>query len=359
METTLKPFPFLHQKISESLRAQIVSGEIPVGVRLPTKDMAKEWNTSYFTIQRALAPLVQEGLLESRRKFGTVVVGAKPTLTTVGIYYGADVWNIPEAAFYRSIHQELRSQIEDAGLTMKPFIESRPEGEHGTPQPDMVRMVEERAIQGLIIPIADKPEMSWISRLPVPKSYFGSAAVPWRVGLDAACGLRAALTQLHENGVRDVGLISGMPSHYKTPHPSALFYESFIDLLKELGMRTQNHWCAIPDIFLKPHEGKKFGYEAFQKIWNTNPRQRPKGLICISDVIGCGLFAALLEKQIAIPEQLRVVQYKNRHIGLFTPLNVNWVVWDEAAIAKALLLQLQRQMHGEKPREILISHCHE
>ncbi len=355
--SSVKHSLYLHQKISETLRDEIVSGRISGGTRLPAMEaMAKEWGTSYFTIRRALAPLVREGLIEPRGKLGTVVIGPKPTLTSVGIYYGADVWRIPEAAFYRSIHQELCEQIEGAGMTVRPFIEPRPEGQHGTPQAEVVRMVEDRAIQGLIIPIADEAEMQWVTQLPIPKAYLGSAPLPWRVQLDATLALRTALAKLHKDGVRGVGLIANQPSHQKFYAP---FYQDFVNLLAEFGMHTQNHWCAVPEKLLRPHESERFGYEAFGKIWNANPRQRPEGLICVSDVIGRGLFSALLEKRIAIPQRLKVVQYKNKNVGLFTPLNVDWIAWDEAAVASALRRQVEKQIRGEAVQEILISPCRE
>jgi len=348
---------YLHQKISETLRTEIINGRIPEGERLPAMEaMAKEWGTSYFTIRRALAPLVREGLIESRGKLGTVVIGLKPTLTSVGIYYGADVWRIPEAAFYRSIHQELCQQIEGAGMTVKPFIEPRPEGQHGTPPDEVVRMVEERAIQGLIIPIADEAEMRWVAQLPIPKAYLGSTPVPWRVQLDATLALRTALTRLRKNGVLGVGLIANQPSNQEFYAP---FYRNFVNLLAEFGMHTQNHWCAVPEELLRPHESERFGYEAFDKIWNTHPRQRPEGLISVSDMIGRGLSSALLEKRIAVPRRLKVVQYKNKNVGFFTPLHFDWIAWDEAEVASTLRRQLERQIRGEELREILITPCKE
>jgi len=358
MNASSKSSSYLHQQITESLREDITSGQIPVGSRLPTmKALAKDWGTSYFTIWRALAPLVREGLLESRGKLGMNVVGPKPTLTCVGIYYGLDVWRISETAFYRSIHQELCRQIEGAGITVKQLVEARPTGQQNVPQAEVAKAVEDRSIQGLIVPITNEAEMSWISQLPVPKAYLGNAPVPWGVTLDRDRGLQTALLQLHQEGVRDVGLITGFSSHHKVPHPLALFFQNFVDLLEELGMRTRNHWCAAPERYLKPHENEQFGYESFQKIWNTNPRQRPDGLICVSDVVGRGLFSALLEKQISVPERLKVVQYKNKHTGFFTPLKARWIEWDEAAVASALFRQLQGQIQGEEPQKILISPC--
>lgn len=355
MNALLKSSPYLHQRITESLRGDITGGRIAAGERLPAmEEMAKEWGTSYFTIRRALAPLVREGLLEPRGKLGTVVLGSKAALTCVGIYYGADVFSIPQAAFYRVLHAELKKQLGEHEISIRLSVEQRPEGRQFQAQEELVKDIEERRIQSLIIPIANQPEIDWLKHLPIPKSYLGTDNVPWRVRSNTREQLRFALMRLKEQGVRSVGLVGGVPIHSFTQHPFTMLYADFVDLVAELEMFTRNPWCHVPDHLLDPAEMEEYGYHAFSAIWGGENDSHPEGLISVSDVIGRGVFTAILQKRIPVPKKLKLVQFKNKAIGFFTPLETSWIVNDEAKYAEALIRQVHLQMQEKEVHEILI-----
>lgn len=66
---------------------RIVSGELPVGARLPTeKEIARQFGTSRATVQNAMSPLVEEGRIEKRVGSGTFVAkpGGSATIGLVG-----------------------------------------------------------------------------------------------------------------------------------------------------------------------------------------------------------------------------------------------------------------------------------
>lgn len=53
-------------EIAEALRAAILSGEYPVGARLPSEsDLAARWSVSRGTVRQAVATLAAEGLIGS------------------------------------------------------------------------------------------------------------------------------------------------------------------------------------------------------------------------------------------------------------------------------------------------------
>ena len=77
----------IHRRITTELRERILRGEWRPGRKLPRMhDLAREYGTSYFTVQTALTPLVEQGLLERRRRVGTVVRHNPAVLTCAGIY---------------------------------------------------------------------------------------------------------------------------------------------------------------------------------------------------------------------------------------------------------------------------------
>lgn len=69
----------LYARVSESIRRQILDGTLQPGERLPTvRVLARQWNCSPGTIQRALSDLSANGLVTSRTGKGTYVAGRMP-----------------------------------------------------------------------------------------------------------------------------------------------------------------------------------------------------------------------------------------------------------------------------------------
>lgn len=67
----------LYDRISETIRQQILDGTIPPGQQLPSvRELTLKWNCSPGTIQRALRELAASGLVESRPGKGSFVVNA-------------------------------------------------------------------------------------------------------------------------------------------------------------------------------------------------------------------------------------------------------------------------------------------
>lgn len=71
------PIPLYYQ-ISQQIRAQIASGELKPGDRLPTeKELQEQFEVSRATVRRAISDLVYAGLLERKRAIGTIVAREK------------------------------------------------------------------------------------------------------------------------------------------------------------------------------------------------------------------------------------------------------------------------------------------
>lgn len=67
--------PFYHQ-VADTLRRRIGNGDYPIGGLLPSStELEKSFKVSNITVRKAMALLVQEGLVQGRRGIGTVVTG--------------------------------------------------------------------------------------------------------------------------------------------------------------------------------------------------------------------------------------------------------------------------------------------
>ena len=63
---------------------------------------------------------------------------------------------------------------------------------------------------------------------------------------------------------------------------------------------------------------------------------------------------AIREKQVRVPEDLKLVLHKNETIDLFCPMPATFVVANERETARALIEQIQKQFRGESCERILL-----
>jgi molybdate-binding protein/DNA-binding transcriptional regulator YhcF (GntR family) len=75
------PETYLYQKIADSIRQDILNGELKPGDRLPSlRQMTSRWGCTTGTVQRAYHELAQAGLVVSRAGQGTRVVQQLPSI---------------------------------------------------------------------------------------------------------------------------------------------------------------------------------------------------------------------------------------------------------------------------------------
>jgi len=80
----------LHKRIRAEIQARILSGEWPPGHRIPFEhELMGEYGCSRMTVNKALAPLAEAGLIVRQRKLGTFV--ARPRIHSVVL----DIPDIP------------------------------------------------------------------------------------------------------------------------------------------------------------------------------------------------------------------------------------------------------------------------
>lgn len=355
-----------HQKLGSWMRERILSGELATGTRLPSmQQLAENWNTSYFTVHSALTPLVREGLLERRRKYGTVVCRPTPAVTCVGIYYGMDVWASRTTAFYQALHAELKKLLGEQGLEFRLLLDSRDEVLQDKPLPELQEKVQGREIQALIVPVATAAEKKWLRKLPVPlvdSSRNSSTGTEY----ESREAVRQAMSRLYERGVRKIGVIGSVPRNptkIVVPpgevHHYTKFYQFVEEIIAELGMTMHESWLKIPQIELEVEEVEEFGYRSFQEIWKLPEEERPESLFCRTDVLSRGVVMGVLEQQAHLNNRVQLILEKNEEVGFFCPFPADWIVYKVRDLAEAMVEQIRRQAAKEEISNIAVPACYE
>ena len=338
-------------QITDSLRDLLVSGKLEPGDRFPpTCELVALWGTPEATIQQAFVPLVKEGLLRRTPRVGTFVQARTAKMTRVGIYHSIDIQGRGGARFLHALNTALRCEWQRHGVDADAWVDTRPFEEQDTPWPALVRAAQERRIQAVIVSLTDWPHIRWLGKLPVPVAYFSSADLPNCVTMDVSQFVQLALEELNRQGCRSVGMLPAFPTRETDTNGSPTLYAramtKFLAMAADQGITLSNEWvCARTLSFATQAAAQRFGYEAMTALWRQS--QRTDGLIVTDDVVATGVIAALLEQGVKVPDQLKLVLYKNSDVDIFCPLPATFVELSTPAVAAALVEQVQKQLRGE------------
>lgn len=125
-----------HQQIAATIRAEILSGELPPGTQLPsTQHLVSHHHASNATIQRALAVLKEEGFISSQVGKGVYVRSKQPLVVEATTYitptssgFAYDLIKVGEVRPPAEVRQAL--QLKDAETTI---VRHRLLSHHGEP----------------------------------------------------------------------------------------------------------------------------------------------------------------------------------------------------------------------------------
>jgi GntR family transcriptional regulator len=193
-----------YQQIADRLRAQISSGALEPGQRLPSEpDLAAEYDASRNTVRLAIALLINQGLVVSRQGLGTFVL--EPTKPFTALLSRV---NAPSKEQHASMALPVVSPAADESEMVRLIVET------GTASPS----------------VAEKLHLAAGDPVVVRRSQYFIGDVPWQLinsyyPSDLAKG--TALEQAGEIEVGSIGLLSQLG------HPQ----QGFVD---ELGTRMPN-----------------------------------------------------------------------------------------------------------------------
>ncbi len=344
----------LHRQITRHIRTLIHSGKLPAGSKLPRMhDLATHWETNYFTVHTALTGLVREGLLDRKPRLGTFVRKQNKQLRSIGIYYGDEILIKHEREFYRSLHAQLLFLLHKADISTRIFIDSRPTHLQEEPLQELGDSINTHAIQGLIIPLVHSSMDAWMNKLSVPTAILSSRRSECsRISNDNERWVTLACETLREQGCRTVGLIN--PTALSAPSGGTTDEDSIINAfnagVEKFQLKTQKSWIRIPKASQESQE--KYGYQQIHKLWALD--EKPDGLIVYPENVSHGVALALLEKQVKVPADLKLVLHKNQNVDFLCPLPANWIITQEKEIAEALVQQIQDRFAGLEPRRYTI-----
>jgi len=334
-----------YRSIAQKLRALILSKELVPGTRLPPfTQLAELWGTNYFTVQTALTPLVNEGLLVRKPRVGTVVAQNTRQIKAVGIYFGASFWSVRNSEFYQTFYVAACEHFERLGISVHLFMDSRQKDQQSTPWKPLQDAIDRSEVSAVIGSMLTAAEVEWLLKLTLPVCLLGAAvAGESSIGVGSSNGndgfIESSLRRLKERKCGSVGLIGGegVPE-----------FAEFKKMAAEMRLVTRPEWCRRKVGWTQDFD--TFGFEAFCEIWDQ-PDQ-PHGLIVHPDSIARGVIMAVLQRGVKVPEHLHLVMHCNDEVHFHCPLTADWQVLSIAEVVRAAWRHLQRQAEGNGPKRI-------
>jgi len=328
-----------YKQITRHMRGLILSKALIAGTRLPTlTELAKLWNTSYYTVQTALTPLVSEGLLKRHQRHGTVVTENARQIKTVAVYSGRSFWRIKHAAFYQTLYDELCEHFERQGIAVHLLVDSRPKEQQGTPWKPLITAIARSEVSAVVVLMPEHAAASWLARLKIPVSILGLLG-PRRcqIHFNMDTLLRDSLVRLKERKCRSVAMIcaGGLPG-----------FESLVELAAEVGLKTRPEWVFLGDSWSEDFED--FGLDSFAAIWSG--ATKPDGLLVYPDNIARGAIMSILQQGVRVPEDLKLVIHCNEEVYFPCPMPADWQAVSIVKIVGALSENLRAQAEGKSPR---------
>lgn len=337
----------LHQQVQEAIRARILNGELAPGARLEsTSALAAMFGASIFTVQTALARLAKEGLIVRSPRRPTFIAKNVQRVCSVAIYFCRPIAG-RDMAFYQTLCGELQRKLAGRRMETVVWVDDRPEAEQSGILAGIKRALEQGEIQAIIAPLVNESSLEWLEEAGVPFSairHDSSVPNPVLFG-DRRNVLKDALQCLHAQGCRKIGLIS---HDFQTVEGTfgQDVQHLFLEVARGLGLEVCDEWvrCAEPS----QHSPDRHGYVQFSRLWNSSPR--PDAILAYPETVARGVVAAVLERQVRVPQELRLAL----HVNNLAPYHFPFVqiVTDVDRIVESLIEVVVRKINGAEPSQI-------
>jgi DNA-binding transcriptional regulator YhcF (GntR family) len=288
------------ERIVQSLRGQIVEGNLPPGSRVPSRrDLAERLSASLLTVQQALDRLARDGFVEARGRAGTFVSDRPPHLVNIALVFE----HLPNERVFPRLWTALANEAhgfdsKEVTLTSWLGVSGHADNE------DFQRLCTEirnQRIGGLIFParphvylntpLLDAPGIPRVAPLSVESTPLFPTVTPIRFGP----WLERALEYLAARGRRKVALIQGAGV---APPDAAM--------VRRLGLSIKPYMVQAM-IYSQPESARPLAHLMVRR----EQADAPDALVIADDNLVEYATAGIVDAGVRVPEDLEVVAHCN------------------------------------------------
>ncbi len=296
------------EQIAQFYTREILSGALPPGTRLPaSNEIARTWSVGATVVQRAMRRLVAAGLVDRERKSGTVVRNHSER-ALIGLVIGPSLAD--ETAYvYRSMVTVLESIFNGHLLSLRVYDGVHPmslritESFHPLDLLNIDRLYYQ--FKGLIFIDTGPNDFPEMAGWEIPQVFFSSNPArhtDFVYNVDAMT--RTVLEEMAQRGARRITVVSTSAERDRRVDWQIAFDEH----AERMGEIELEH-LTLPLV----KRGRYVEEQAFQMMgpliadWRSGRRHRPDVLVVMDDIVARGVCMGLLQGQVEVPGELKVV----------------------------------------------------
>ena len=333
------------QQVQDYVRQMIRTGEFRPGQRLPPGDeFAHQLNVSPMTLNRALAGLESEALLDRAPGRGTRVrtdVSRGGVATVFSMHLMHEAYRTP---YFDVLAERLTQRLGGVGFDSG-FILGRGRDRETFSGSIEGALRSWQRLAGVIATASLGPIEQALEARGTPTIHL-SPQGDWRYAVvndHQALGAIAA-ERLVRRGCRRIGVIDH--EHRPAAKPAAwMTHRGVQRVLAAHDLALADHHCAF-GCYKAEH-----GAAALRRLWQQRPADRPDGLVIGDEVLAVGVGQAVRELGIQVPDELAIVSHASGGAPIELPLAFTRCQFDIDRICRAVVGLLGRIAAHRAPQK--------
>jgi DNA-binding LacI/PurR family transcriptional regulator len=336
------------EKLTEALL--VMAMQRGADIKLPTmQELCRQFDVARGTLERALTPLEQRGLLYRKHGSGIYV---SPTIhqKTIGVVFGGNIFDsVHYSPFWLLLLQAVRQQVADRKHRPLAYLDIAQASDGLGGHEQLIEDLKNRRLHGLLMLEPSHPgdETRNLGSYGVPLVVFGGHSPEWTVNHDWRPIFSLAARELATRGCRRVAIL-GLASHtdrQQLEHDlRAAGYEG--DPVLDWSYLT---WA--PRLPGQPNF-ETFGRElARRMIADRANTPLPDSLVSVDDTMTRGVITAFQEAGLQPGRDIQIATTTNKGSPVLESYasNLIQIEYDPAADVHAALDMLDVLMNGGKP----------
>ncbi|XHR29828.1 MAG: substrate-binding domain-containing protein [Chthoniobacteraceae bacterium] len=256
------------------------------------------------------------------------------------LYSGEDPKAQSTTMFYLNLFWRLITLGREKGIEIVPFIDTRPMEQRVIRPPELKDTLEDMHLDGVIGILIHKAMTAWMAEAHLPFSALTESAISL-VRLDYLGMISTSFRRLAELGCRSVGLM------FPANNTQSVVFEHVEKEAKALNLEVKYEW-----ILMSRQSLEIAGYNHFLSLWDL--KAKPDGLVVHPDETARGVISAIVEKQIQVPGELKLVIHRNAESPFFVPFCCDYMENSVTPLAHALFENLEASWAGQEQKDIRV-----
>lgn len=314
-------------ELEQRIKSGIYRGKLP-----PLNSLAEEFQVNIRTMTKSLSLLTKKGLVAKKRGIGAFVNGSKATQPNILVNYFYAQGQIHESSYHAAIWDGIRAGAQAGGCTLN--LTKEFEGDMA--EYDGVIFIGHGSDTDYDVLLKDKQPFIVIEQLPHPEICSVSA--------DVHGALYQTIYRMIKSGLRQVAYI-GMTTSRRLFTDVAKFHawlEANDDALQMVNFDLVRHVWPLPE-------------NSYAATCDILKHAIPDAIFVTSDLMAAGVYKALAEHNLRVPEDVGVLGCDGLDIGLEPKLaTISVPRFEMGRSCITMLLDMIREPGRRRPPKVLL-----